>query len=1448
MANTTMVAKNTFADGLVMDFSPDNTQSTSLTSALNATLITFNGNEMALQNDMGNGRVETAYLPEGYVPIGTCEFGDIIYIVSYNPLTNKSEIGCFPSPERNISSEETGMEKQILSTNDFQEVQGDQITGKLKASSVKKILYSNQLNPGDKFIIYDKSGNILENKDTFTDIGNTSHVYGAYPKLLRVHVVAIEDSGKINYLDSTVKWYDKQLNQADSDYFIQQTTSDSTGPDIDSYRSLVQSAYSIFQGKVSGQLALLVELEKIRSFSCTYEVYKVDQSTEDDMLYNNYKIFWNITWDSDDININPSYIVLTKSEWSGKKENKGGKYYKYYKVDGNNYKIDYDDPSKESSVDNVLPVAYDSSNYNQEYWYSPISLSYNYELPFNDENQNYASAESKYISEHSNSIGTKISVDRKNGMPNGTSKNEQYSYYINAHHAQVENGELVYYRSTGSSFVKIEKEVINDDIVNNYYKTGVYKDFSTFKIPFKQIINGNQYDIDISNLIYNYEISPAMPYGILEELAQNGYIDFSKIGSGIIDLTKWSYYNSENVSQLSLGLDVYPESNKNVEEVVLEFYDNQGIAAAYRISNKQSYSGLFTEYIPLNGQSSNYKLTKIDAYNNTIYHAGQKADLTLSPQNLIYFDNGIPYQAASEDVDGEIKYYYYKLQDGSTNKILVDDTEKLYEDDSGTIYSNFLYLVKIVVKYTSVNALGDLDSSNTSDYRIFYRWYWTNTIFNEYYYSVTDFDILKPELTLDVSATYSPQSNYGIKSFNYPSNSQSVVKGNNFPVQNLSSIVQTISGDINISLDIGLLQTYNTFNLENVAVDNTSITTYLGDRYVESGDTEIKYSQDNFVNNVDIIKPIDSSDPYDTTNYGPELIKLLTNEDSDSDKEEINTDSYTNYKNQFELVFKEEQGNEELQYIGYKQTEISKNCPYFKINTLDQEVELNVSLINFSKFGSTYTNQNSMVPILRSVIDQNNLEQYQLMYNNNHFYLKRCHFLLLDGHCHTNRGDHHSWTNAMIKSYEYNGSSLSSQVGTGDLWVTQEEGKWYNYSQFPGIRSGGIIKDSQFVRDSSQATTVYSNNHGFILYSRFTSDHGGNWDDSYALFTGANISVAEYNNESTIYFPTGLQGISMSHLSYFDSPRGDGGFGAHSADSSSGSPVVWLAFNDTESSQIHYFNDVFQTNSPSLGIENLKQEIKYKNNYSQKLPSTIGDALMSVMTKMYKYEGTIETTIQKLYNFIYLNNYSTIYTKDIIYKVEITDNKENLCIQGIKYNDYVTTVQNKCYNYQSNNVNIVIKSCIKNIPLQFKVDYTYEYPDNELTNKAQLNTFGQEPIYVPYSIQFDQNQIYQYVDNEISLLGSNFNFKWIKNTIFDDQEIKYTTEFFEDSTTSNPNLYKIFSLQNGKLVLKTTSPPRSDQMFSYWSRGDKVDNKSEEYVSISDLVKYENIVPFAKLV
>ena len=95
-----MQAQNTFNEGMVLDNHPLMTPNTVLTDALNATLVTMNGNEMVLQNDMGNAKVENAKLPPGYIPIGMKEYGGIIYIACYNPLTNKGQIGCFPSPQR----------------------------------------------------------------------------------------------------------------------------------------------------------------------------------------------------------------------------------------------------------------------------------------------------------------------------------------------------------------------------------------------------------------------------------------------------------------------------------------------------------------------------------------------------------------------------------------------------------------------------------------------------------------------------------------------------------------------------------------------------------------------------------------------------------------------------------------------------------------------------------------------------------------------------------------------------------------------------------------------------------------------------------------------------------------------------------------------------------------------------------------------------------------------------------------------------------------------------------------------------------------------------------------------------------------------------------------------------------------------------------------------------
>jgi hypothetical protein len=104
-----------------------------------------------------------------------------------------------------------------------------------------------------------------------------------------------------------------------------------------------------------------------------------------------------------------------------------------------------------------------------------------------------------------------------------------------------------------------------------------------------------------------------------------------------------------------------------------------------------------------------------------------------------------------------------------------NDNKDYRLNDCGIIYSNMLYLVRIVVKYCPVNSLGEFDTSDSTNYKYFYRWIWTNTMFNQYYHNVTDFDILKLELTLDVVPNYELTSYYYHGSVAYESpNSESV--------------------------------------------------------------------------------------------------------------------------------------------------------------------------------------------------------------------------------------------------------------------------------------------------------------------------------------------------------------------------------------------------------------------------------------------------------------------------------------------------------------------------------------------------------------------------------------------------------------------------------------------------------------------------------------------------
>lgn len=325
-------ATNTFQEGMVMDFNPLTTPNNIVTNCLNGTLLTFNGNEYVLQNDMGNGRVETAYLPEGYVPLGTAELGGIIYIVSYNPLIDKCQIGCFPSPERNITSDEIQTPATEVTNSQFKNDDGKIINTILK---VKLLSDPNsedglfKLNPGDKYTIYSTNKGITNNtqetnnkEPRISDVGNSeeNEIVDFNPRTVTIHVVSISDDGKIEYLDSSLKWF-KNANSLKNYYIKEVNGENQIQDDIDNYRSLVDSAYNVFTSRTSGELALLFELKVIDTFSVTWDA-SVEELTGSGIVNgrdSEATITFYINYTSPHKNVNLAHVLLTKSNDSGTK-------------------------------------------------------------------------------------------------------------------------------------------------------------------------------------------------------------------------------------------------------------------------------------------------------------------------------------------------------------------------------------------------------------------------------------------------------------------------------------------------------------------------------------------------------------------------------------------------------------------------------------------------------------------------------------------------------------------------------------------------------------------------------------------------------------------------------------------------------------------------------------------------------------------------------------------------------------------------------------------------------------------------------------------------------------------------------------------------------------------------------------------------------------------------
>lgn len=564
-------ATNTFDQGLLMDINPMVTPNNVVTNCLNGTLITYNGNENVLQNDMGNGRVETAYLPEGYVPLGTAELGGIIYIVSYNPLTDKCQIGSFPSPERNITQDELPSASVSIHNSQFQDGR------KISNTIVKVKLLTNpesedgtyKLSPGDKFAIYSTNNGVENNQDTISDVNTGITKVDSNPRYVTIHVVSIGEDGKITYLDNYLKW-DSKLH-----YYIKDCQgTEGVKKDLDDYRSLVSSAYNIFNSKVSGELALLFELKTIDSFSITWDAEVSD--TEDKNKNKEATVTFDVNWTSEHTDINPSNIVLSTSTHSE----------------------DFSDSDISVKQDDVCNIIFEGQRSND-------------------------------------------------GLDEA---------------------------------VKV--------------------DVGTFKYSSEDTL---------SKYIWNYEVTPAMPFGELDYLAVKGTINFAEIGSGKILLDEWRYYVQENGFYLNWGLSAYPEKNKKIKKVTFTF-------------------------IPFEQANSNIKVSEDAEYTQD--------DEIQFPQYVVKDRNS--YSGNFQEI----------INFGETSKII-----------GGTLDPNYLYLVDICIKYGK-------NDSDTGDKNIHtYRWLYTTGQWNDEFLKedLPDFETLTLDTTLGFKSSFKSTDNITPQIFtNYP--------------------------------------------------------------------------------------------------------------------------------------------------------------------------------------------------------------------------------------------------------------------------------------------------------------------------------------------------------------------------------------------------------------------------------------------------------------------------------------------------------------------------------------------------------------------------------------------------------------------------------------------------------------------------------------------------------
>lgn len=1232
--------KNTFQDGLIMDFSPDNTSATSLTSALNATILTFNGNEMALQNDMGNGRVETAYLPEGYIPVGTCEFGDIIYIASYNPLTNRSQIGCFPSPERNISSEELGGLQQSLSYTDFQ-IQAvdkdgqklDQPSGELKSTAVRKVLIDNRnTNPGDKYIVFSEQAR--ENFDKFGqlddfkifDKNNKVKKEFNFKKYLKLSVVSIDEAGKITYLDTDTHYYqyyiDNETNEDGGpnnnkavyttyDHFISPKMIQH-GTDVDEYRNMLQSGWNIFSSKNPGKLAILAELNTIDTFSCTYRVIVDEIATSDEYQYGaiKYTVYFIPIFDNEG---GQKKVYLSRENVNREVRDQEGN------ITGYEFKI-FQDQYNKSEKDPLYVI-----------------------------NINQASDTSQIPNYHATSFDY-FKGPITNPEPEPVVSGESYLAF-----------EVVIPRKKG--------ELIKSE-----------------------------------DLIYSCDIIPAMPFGKLDYLKVPITIDFNKIGSGEVGLTRWRYYNYGTQCTLQYGLEIYNKPGESTKSVTIDFYDNNGHVARYTLENQDSFSGIHTEYLGLNGENYNYRLNKMIGDEYILHKAQKYREFNPETDAAENFDinnspNGL-YKITKLD-NVEVDYQYVLEVKG--------DEKTIYTNDAGTLYSNLLYAALITVT-----------SDKGSEPKKYWRWLWTNNMYNEYYYQIDDFDNLKFQLDLDVNALFeaTPVYEWKEKTLNNLNNSieQGCYNTYSANVQYVGQDGENGENNVNLYAYPALQNDYGCFNLIDTTANLFNLDIYLGKSTISYSDSEYEFSlqkasitdsDSKYLNLLSQVNRSNNLTGLENKEY-IERKKYLNTLDEDNNKVSISDTFNLRYLGDSEYI---EVKDDDDEIVNYQHISCSLSSCYYATEQNKKSIKLSLAASIFTK-AFTCTTQRytgdcpTYVPIINNEDDLRNIG---------------------------------------IVAYTTGGkTSLRFQSAFGGMCNDKKE----YYTAAPLVYSNGTFTSAMFddndnalqgasfksYGNSEYVSEVYNDVGSylsqFFLYYPFGRE--GYWDFSCVK---GNYGVEKVNQIYNMGGNSKWYGSKYGYGEYLISFEADnteknadiGGTGTFYMLSNCN--IAGILCTKHPNGGFVMLNSYYLDNPSDNTIT---QTCKYINNVKFTQYPNPSFPLYLILSRIYTKNKTIPTNsdLVKLSNIVRRSQYNTILTKDVVMKLSPKDPLSegetfNIAMSGINFNEYRDSLLRHIGNVEINKeaVKVQFSDCAKNTVLTIEVNNKQmEFP--ELENRALFSYNG----------------------------------------------------------------------------------------------------------------------------